>query len=78
MSHRIKTQLTRSQRAAVRERFNVHRNTGTLHAGKWVYQPHDFDASFELWSAPFDTRREAMEAAYEEMSRPAGFPGEEA
>lgn len=78
MNHRIKTQLTRSQRAAVRERFNVYRNTGMLHTGKWVYHPHDFDASFDIWSAPFDTRREAMEAAHEEMVRPAGFPGEEA
>lgn len=75
---RIKTNLTRSQRAAVRERFRVFRNTGPYHNGKWVYHPHDFGASFELWSAPFDTRREAMEAAYEEMSHPAGFPGEEA
>jgi putative hemolysin len=78
MMTRIKTKLTRSQRAAVRKQFRVGRLIGMLHTGKWAYQPHDFDASFELWSAPFDTRREAMEAAHEEMSHPAGFPGEEA
>lgn len=75
---RIKTKLTRSQRAAVRKRFNIYLNIGTHQAGKWFYRPHDFDSSFEHWSAPFDTRREAMEAAHDEMIHPTGCPAEEA
>jgi hypothetical protein len=33
-------------------------------AGKWVFQPHDFDSSFELYSEGYRTKREAIEAAY--------------
>jgi hypothetical protein len=67
---RTKTNLTRSQRTAVLRAFKVYRNTGTYQTDKWVYQPHDFDSAFELWSDGYETRREAMEAAYEELSQP--------
>jgi hypothetical protein len=69
MATRIKSDLTRTERAKVYRAFKVYRNTGTGETGRWVYQPHDFDSSFELWSAGYKTRREAVEAAHEEMTR---------
>jgi hypothetical protein len=63
-----RSSLTVAQRRAVRKAFAVYRNMGTLGTGQWVYQPHDFDSSFELWSATFATRRAATEAAYAELS----------
>jgi hypothetical protein len=62
-----KSSLTKSERAKVYRRFQVYRNTGTVGTGRWVYQPHDFDSSFELWSATYKTRREAVRAAFDEM-----------
>lgn len=59
--------LTASQRRQVHRAFKVYRNTGSVHKGKWVYQPHDFDSSFQLWSDAYPTRREAVEAAYGEL-----------
>jgi hypothetical protein len=59
--------LTRAERATVYRRFKVYRNTGSIKTGQWVYQPHDFDSSFELWSKGYPTRREAVEAAFSEL-----------
>ena len=64
---RPKSSLTPSQRRATLKRFRVYRNTGTVATDLWVYQPHDFDSSFELWSDGYKTRREATEAAYDEL-----------
>ena len=63
------TKLTAAQRRQVYRRFKVYKNTGSVEAGKWVYQPHDFDSSFELWSEGYRTRKEAVEAAHKELSR---------
>ena len=70
MTTRTKSSLTPAQRRAVLRQFKVFRNEGTIGTGRWVYQPHDFDGSFELWSDTHATRREAIEAAFEEMSHP--------
>lgn len=65
---RIKSSLTQSQRRMVLRRFKVYRNAGSFKTGLWVYQPHDFDSSFDLWSDGYKTRREAIEAAYHELT----------
>ena len=62
-----KTTLTATKRRSTRKAFLIYRNEGTLETGKWVYQPRNFDASFELWSKGYRTRREATEAAYAEL-----------
>lgn len=67
------TTLTAEQIASVLDAFAVYRNTGTVGTGKWVYQPKDFDSSFELWSACYRTRREAIEAAYAELVDPSSL-----
>lgn len=72
-----KTTLTAEQIASVLEAFLVYRNTGSACTGKWIYQPKDFDSSFELWSACFRTRREAIEAAFAELNDPSyAAPGD--
>lgn len=69
--------LTAEQVELVEAGFKVYQNTGTVENGKWVYQPHDFDSSFELWSAGYTTREEAIAAAYAEIiSDPAAFADE--
>jgi hypothetical protein len=68
------TNLTAEQTAEVLKSFKVYQNEGSVETGKWVYQPHDFDDSFELWSAGYDTEGEAMAAAYAELSDPRNDP----
>lgn len=70
MTTRIKSSLTPAHRRAVHRHFKVFRNVGTVGTGRWVYQPHDFDSSFDLWSDTYATRREAVEAAAAEMDGP--------
>lgn len=70
MTTRKTSSLSRSNRRAVYAAFKVYRNVGSHETGKWVYQPHDFDSSFELWSEAYKTRREAVEAAWDEMNGP--------
>lgn len=67
-----KTTLSPSERRQVYRRFKVYRNVGCVGTGLWVYQPHDFDSSFDLWSDTYETRRETVEAAYAEMTGPNG------
>jgi len=63
-----RTSLTKEEIATVLETYKVYKNTGTVGTGKWVYQPHDFDGSFELWSDTFATKREALVAAWNELA----------
>lgn len=65
------TNLTAEQTAAVLDAFKVYENTGSVEVGKWVYQPHNFDSSFDLWSAAYETEAEAMMAAFAELSDPS-------
>lgn len=78
MTTRTKTSLSPSERRSVHRAFQVYRNVGTVGTGRWVYQPHDFDSSFDLWSGIYKTRREAIEAAFAELAGPgAGAMPEE-
>ncbi len=61
------TTLTAEQIAKVESFYIVYKNTGSVQRGKWVFQPHDFDSAFELWSDGYRTKREAMAAAYAEL-----------
>lgn len=70
MTTRTKSILTTAQRRAVHRHFKVYRNVGSVDTSRWVYQPHDFDSSFDLWSESYRTRREAVEAAAAEMDGP--------
>ena len=73
MTHQ-ESSLSRSDRRAVHAAFKVYRNAGTVGTGRWMYQPHDYDGSFETWSEPYRTRREAVEAAWAEMNGPHRGP----
>lgn len=72
-----RTKLTPEEIALVRENFKVYRNTGSVETGKWVYQPHDFDGAFELWSEGYKTRWEAEAAALKELRGPICGPVDE-
>jgi len=62
--------LTPDQLQAVHARYKVFKNEGTAATGMWVYQPHDFDGSFELWSEAYPTFKAAAQAAWREMQDP--------
>jgi hypothetical protein len=62
------TNLTSEQMATVDRLYSVYRNAGTVQTGRWVYQPHDYDSSFQLWSDGYDTQEEAYVAAYAEFA----------
>ncbi len=64
--------MTIQQIQAVKASYKVYRNTGSVSKGRWVFQPHDFDSSFELYSPGYATRREALEAAYRDLAEVFG------
>ena len=59
--------LSQDKKFQVQQYYHVYRNCGSLHIGKWVYQPWNFDSSFELWSKAYPTKKAAYEAAYAEL-----------
>lgn len=54
--------------------FTVYDNRSGSGGAEWVYQPYDFDSTFELWSDVYATEAEADAAALEEL-RTADEPG---
>ena len=63
----IHNTMSHEDRKTIEAYFLIYRNTGTVCTGLWVYQPHDFDSSFELWSEGYKTKREAYQAAFREL-----------
>jgi hypothetical protein len=63
----IHNTMSPEDRKTVEAHYLIYRNTGTVCTGLWVYQPHDFDSPFELWSEGYKTMREAYQAALREL-----------